>query len=188
VGQCPESKQSATRAIALSRGKIDLGVAAVDFALCGDTAQAQSLADELVKRFPQETITINIVNPMIRAAIENNRGKYAQAIEILQPASRFELGAASGFWINYLRAQAYMGQRSGNEAAVEYQKILDHRAVDFFSPLYPLAHLGLARAAAMSGDTAKSRMEYQNFFAAWKDADADLPVLVQAKKEYEQLK
>jgi serine/threonine protein kinase/tetratricopeptide (TPR) repeat protein len=188
LGQCPESKQSATRAIALSRGKIDLGVAAVDFALCGDTAQAQSLADELVKRFPQESINIGIINPMIRAAIENSRGKYAQAIEILQPASRFELGAASGFWINYLRAQAYMGQRSGNEAAVEYQKILDHRAVDFFSPLYPLAHLGLARAAAMSGDTAKSRMEYQNFFAAWKDADADLPVLVQAKKEYEQLK
>jgi tetratricopeptide (TPR) repeat protein len=142
----------------------------------------------LVKRFPQETITINIVNPMIRAAIENNRGKYAQAIEILQPASRFELGGVAGFWINYLRAQAYMGQRSGKEAAVEYQKILDHRAIDFFSPLYPLAHLGLARAAAMTGDISKSRKEYQDFFAAWKDADQDLPVMIQAKKEYEELK
>jgi hypothetical protein len=157
--------------------------------LCaGIRHKPQSLADELVKRFPQETITINIVNPMIRAAIENNRGQYAKAIEILQPASRFELGNVSGFWINYLRAGAFTGQRSGKEAAVEYQKILDHRAVDFFSPLYPLAHLGLARAAALSGDTAKSRTEYQNFFAAWKDAYADLPVLVQAKKEYEQLK
>lgn len=188
LGQCAESKQSVGRAIGLSRGKIDLGVAALDLALCGDINQAQSFADELVKRFPQETITIKITNPTIRAAIENNRGNYAQAIEILQPASHFELGGVSGFWINYLRAQAYMGQRSGKEAAVEYQKILDHRAIDFFSPLYPLAHLGLARAAALSGDSAKSRTEYQNFFAVWKDADADLPVLVQAKKEYEQLK
>ncbi len=96
----------ATHAVSLSRGKVDLGVAAIDFALCGDTAQAQSLADELIKRFPQESINIGIVNPMIRAAIENSRGNYTQAIEILQPASRFELGNVSGFWINYLRAQA----------------------------------------------------------------------------------
>ena len=188
LGHCAESKQMATHAISLSRGRVDLGVAAIDFALCGDTAQAQSLADELLKRFPQESINIRIVNPMIRAAIANDRGKYAEAIELLQPASRFELGALSGFWISYIRAQAYMGQRSGREAAGEYQKILDHRTVELFSPLYTLAHLGLARAAALTGDTSKSRTEYQNFFAAWKDADADLPVLVQAKKEYEQLK
>ncbi|HXL79907.1 MAG TPA: protein kinase [Pyrinomonadaceae bacterium] len=188
LGHCAESKQMATHAISLSRGRVDLGVAAIDFALCGDTAQAQSLADELLKRFPQESINIRIVNPMIRAAIANDRGKYAEAIELLQPASRFELGALSGFWISYIRAQAYMGKRSGREAAGEYQKILDHRTVELFSPLYTLAHLGLARAAALTGDTSKSRTEYQNFFAAWKDADADLPVLVQAKKEYEQLK
>ncbi len=188
LGHCAESKQMATHAISLSRGRVDLGVAAIDFALCGDTAQAQSLADELLKRFPQESINIGIVNPMIRAAIANDRGKYAEAIELLQPASRFELGALSGFWINYIRAQAYMGQRSGREAAGEYQKILDHRTVELFSPLYTLAHLGLARAAALTGDTSKSRTEYQNFFAAWKDADADLPVLIQAKKEYDQLK
>ena len=81
-----------------------------------------------------------------------------------------------------------MRQGSGKEAAVEFQKILDHRGIEPLSPLYPLAHVGLARAAALSGDTAMSRKEYQDFFALWKDADADLPILIQAKKEYEQLK
>ncbi len=81
-----------------------------------------------------------------------------------------------------------MDQRQGNEAAVEFQKIIDHRGIDTLSGLGPLAHLGLARASAISGDVGKSRTSYQNFFALLKDADADLPLLVQAKKEYEQLK
>ncbi|MEO7971109.1 MAG: protein kinase [bacterium] len=188
VGQCPEARQMATHAVGISRGKVDVGIAAMAFAQCGDTAQAQALADELIKRFPQESININITVPMIRASVENSRGNYAQAIEILKPVSRFELGGIAGFLINYLRGQAYLGQRSGKEAAAEYQKILDHRNVEIFSLLYPLAHVQLARAAALTGDVATSRKEYQDFFALWKDADADLPVLVQAKKEYEQLK
>jgi eukaryotic-like serine/threonine-protein kinase len=79
-------------------------------------------------------------------------------------------------------------QRKGNEAAVEFQKVIDHRGVDGMSPLHALAHLGRARAAAISGDMATSRKEYQDFFAFWKDADQDLPILIAAKKEYEQLK
>jgi predicted Zn-dependent protease len=125
---------------------------------------------------------------MIRATLETSRGNSAQAIQILQPAGRFELGAVAGFWMNYIRGQAYLRQGSGKEAAVEFQKILDHRGIEPLSPLYPLAHVGLARAAALTGDTARSRKEYQDFFAAWKDADADLPVLLEARKEYEQLK
>jgi eukaryotic-like serine/threonine-protein kinase len=181
VGQCPEARQMATHAIGISRGKIDVGIAAMAFAQCGDTAQAQALADELTKRFPQESININITIPMIRAAVESSRGNYARAIEILQPASRFELGGVAGFLINYQRGQAYLGQRSGKEAALEFQKILDHRTVEVFSLLYPLAHVGRARAAALSGDTSKSRKEYQDFFALWKNADQDLPVMVLAK-------
>jgi eukaryotic-like serine/threonine-protein kinase len=79
-------------------------------------------------------------------------------------------------------------QRRGNEAAVEFQKIIDHRGVDGMSPLHALARLGRARAAAISGDMATARKEYQDFFAFWKDADQDLPILIAAKKEYEQLK
>ena len=74
------------------------------------------------------------------------------------------------------------------QAAVEFQKLIDHRGLEPLSPLYPLAHLGLARASALTGDTAKARKEYQDFLALWKDADEDLPILIEAKKEYEQVK
>jgi hypothetical protein len=70
----------------------------------------------------------------------------------------------------------------------EFQKILDRRGQFDTSPLFPLAHLGLARAAAIAGDTAKSRQAYRDFFALWKDADPDIPILIEAKKEYEKLK
>jgi hypothetical protein len=87
-----------------------------------------------------------------------------------------------------VRGQAYLRLKSGSEAAAEFRKILDHRGEVPLSTLYPLAHLGLARASALAGDVSGSRKAYQDFLALWKDADADLPVLIQAKKEYERLK
>lgn len=98
------------------------------------------------------------------------------------------MGAVAGFGMTYLRGEIYLRQKSGKEAAAEFQRILDHRGIEPLSPLYPLAHLGLARASVLSNDTAKARKEYQDFLALWKDADADLPVLQQAKDEYEKLK
>jgi len=82
----------------------------------------------------------------------------------------------------------FLKGKSGNEAAAEFQKILDHPGVEPFSPFNPLAHLGLARASVLTGDTVKARKEYQDFLAMWKDAESDLPVLVEAKKEYEPIK
>ena len=157
-------------------------------ALCGEVGQAESLADEIAKRFPKHTLAQAVWLPMIRAAIEIRRGNPAQAVQLLQGASRYELGLNVGLWPAYLRGLAYLRQGAGREAMTEFQKILDHRGVVAINPLYPLAHLGLARAAALTGDTAKSRKEYQDFFALWKDADADLPVLIEAKKEYEKVK
>jgi predicted Zn-dependent protease len=107
---------------------------------------------------------------------------------LLRPANRFALGNVAGFWLTYIYGQAYLKQQSGKEAAVEFQRILDHRGTDVMSPLYPLAHLGLARAAVLSGDTTQARKSYQDFLAVWKDADAELPILQQAKSEYEKLK
>ena len=123
-----------------------------------------------------------------RAAMESNRGNTTQAIDLLRPASRFELGGVAGFWMTHLRGQAYLQQRSGKEAAAEFQRIIDHRGVEPTSPLYALAHLGLGRAAALNGDTTQARKSYQDFLALWKDADSDLPILRQAKDEYEKLK
>jgi tetratricopeptide (TPR) repeat protein len=188
VGRCELAKTNASAGLALSRGRISVGLAGLAFALCNDARQAQLLIDEGLRLYPKDTAVVSVAIPNIKAQLELNRNNAAQAIELLKSSRRYDLGIFSGFWNNYLRGMAYLQQRSGNEAAAEFRTILDHRGADIFSPLFPLAHLGLARAAALAGDTAKSRTEYQNFFALWKDADADLPILIQAKKEYEQLK
>jgi tetratricopeptide (TPR) repeat protein len=188
LGRCQQAKEGVTRGLALSRDRIGLGSAAMALAYCNELGQAQSLADELQKRFPKDTPTVGVLIPMVRATMEMNRGNTTAAIEILRPANRFEFGNLAGIWLTYVRGQIYLHQNTGNEAAADFQKILDHRGIEPSSPLYPLAHLGLARASVLSGDTAKARKEYQDFLAVWKDADADLPVLQQAKDEYGKLK
>jgi hypothetical protein len=102
----------------------------------------------------------------------------------------------ANLWPAYIRGLAYLRQHSGPQAAAEFQKLLDHQVVtlNWFPihslayPLYPLAHLGLARAAAAIGDTARSRKAYEDFFGLWKDADPDIPILIEARQEYEKLK
>jgi serine/threonine protein kinase/tetratricopeptide (TPR) repeat protein len=188
LGRCQIAREGVTRGVALSRDRIGLGSAAMTLAYCNELAQSQSFVDELQKRFPKDTPTIGLLIPMVRATMEMNRGNTAQAIEILRPAGRFELGNIAGFWLTYIRGEVYLRQKAGNEAAAAFQMILDHRGVEPISPLYPLAHLGLARASVLSGDTARARKEYQDFLALWKDADPELPILQQAKDEYAKLK
>jgi predicted Zn-dependent protease len=167
----------------LARGRASLPRAALALALCGEANQAKSLIDELMKLYPEDTVINSIWIPSIRAAIELQRGNAALAIEQLQPVSRYE-GAAE-FWPQYLRGVSYVKLRRGAEAAAEFQKILDHRGQAALSPLYPLAYLGLARAEDLAGDTAKSIKARDDFFSAWKDADPDVPILIDAKKEFE---
>jgi tetratricopeptide (TPR) repeat protein len=155
-------------------------------ALAGDAARAETLMAEFTQKFPQDTLHKSLWAPLTRATIELQRGKPAQAIELLQPALQYE--AAGGFMPTWIRAQAYLQLKQGAQAAAEFQKIIDHRGWDVTSPLWPLAHLGLARAAMLQGDAAKAKQMYDEFFRLWKDADADLPVLIEAKKEYEKLK
>ena len=188
MGRCQPAKEDVARGLGLSRAKLGLTTAALALAYCNESGQAQTLIDELQKRFPKDTPTNAVLIPMIRAAMEMNRGNSTQAIQALQPAMRFELGNIPGLWLTHLRGQIYLRQKAGAEAAAEFQKILDHRGVEPASPLYPLAHVGLARAATLMGDTARARKEYQDFLALWKDADSDLPIQVEARKEYEQLK
>jgi predicted Zn-dependent protease len=159
---------------------------ALALALCGETSRAQSLAGELVKRYPKDTLVNTTFLPTIQAALEINRGNTEQAVQLLRAAQRFEM--AGGLWPAYVRGLAHLRGRAGAEAMAEFQKIIDHRGVVAVSALYPLAHLGLARAAALTGDTAKSRKAYEDFFALWKDADPDIPILQQAKQEYDKLK
>lgn len=114
------------------------------------------------------------------------------ALSALQAAS-YELGSAdigtgTNLYPVYIRAQAYLGMKKGNEAAAEFQKILGHHAVVLNSLLGSLAHLGLGRAYALEGETTKARVAYQDFLALWKDADPDIPILKHAKSEYAKLK
>jgi hypothetical protein len=127
--------------------------------------------------------------PLIHATMELKRGSAAgpdKAVQLLQPARQYE--AATSFKPVWMRGQAFLQAKNGTLAAAEFQKIIEHRGWDALSPLWPLAHLGLARAAALQGDMAKSRQAAENFFRLWKVADADLPALIEAKREYERLK
>jgi tetratricopeptide (TPR) repeat protein len=174
------------QSLALERNQVTLTRAALALVLCGASSQAQPLVDELVKQYPQNTVINGLWLPVTRAAMELHRGNAAQAIEQLQAATRYE--AAAEFWPQYLRGQAYLKLSQAAEAAAEFQKILYHRGQAPLSALYPLAHLGLARAAAIMSDRATSRTAYENFLTLWKDADSDLPILRAAKNEYEKLK
>jgi tetratricopeptide (TPR) repeat protein len=180
-GDCGRAREDAMQGLKLARGRASLPRAALALALCGEANQAKLLIDELLKLYPEDTVMSSIWVPTIRAAMELRRGNATQAIELLQTTSRYE--AAAEFWPQYLRALSYLKLRRGPEAATEFQKILDNRGQAALSPLYPLAYLGLARSLDVTGDTAKSLKARADFFAAWKDADSDLPILIEAKRD-----
>ena len=122
--------------------------------------------------------------PTARAAVEIRRGNPGKAIELLRAAAPYELGDLGAV---YARGEAYLAARAGAEAAAEFQKILDHQGAAT-GTVYPLAHLGLGRAWALAGDSARSRKAYQDFLALWKDADPDIPILQEARQEYAKLR
>ena len=188
VGKCAEAKNHAKAALAQSRGQSILVPGALLFAVCDDQSQAQSLVDELRKQYPKSTLVDTLIDPIVRAEAERSRGNLDQAVQLMESVRPYDLGLLTGAGTTYLRGNLYLKQRRGNEAAAEFNKIIGAPGIDSFSPAHALAHLCLGRALALTGDTAGARKAYQDFFALWKDADQDLPVLVDAKKEYQQLK
>ncbi|MGI9167222.1 MAG: protein kinase domain-containing protein [Pyrinomonadaceae bacterium] len=186
-GDCQTAKQKATQALA-SVNDASYSESAVALAMCGEVSQAQAHMATLAPLYPNDTRFNGIWLPVIRAAIELQRGQPAQALQLLEPVRRYE--AASDFQPQYLRGLAYLRLGQGAEAAAEFQKIIDrHGLFDIGGPaLYSLAHLGLARASSVSGDASKARKAYEDFLTRWKDADADLPILIEAKKEYARLR
>jgi hypothetical protein len=125
--------------------------------------------------------------PAIRAAIEINGNNHAKAIDLLKTTSPLEMIREGGLYAVYLRGVAYLLLHQGNEAAAEFQKLLDHRGLVGYSSYGALARLGLARAYVLQGDAVKARAAYQNFLTLWKDADPDIPILKEAKAEYAKL-
>jgi len=198
-GNGAEARRRAEAALTLSNGRdVQYGAA---LALSGGPnasgaqAEGEKLADDLAKHFPEATVVQFNYLPTIRAQLALSRNDSSKAIEVLQAAAPNELGTpgsgGGASWANlypvYVRGEAYLAAHQGSEAAAEFQKILDHRGVVLNEPIGALAHLQIARAYAMQGDTAKAKAAYQDFLTLWKDADADIPVLKQAKAEYAKL-
>jgi eukaryotic-like serine/threonine-protein kinase len=194
-GNAPEARRSAMAALDLSKQLyVEFG-AAFALALAGDSSRSQTLADDLERRFGEDTSARFSHLPALRALLALNRGQPARAIELLEIAVPYDLGAPrssihgnfGAFYPIYVRGEAYLALHQGAEAATEFQKILDHRGIISSDPIGALAHLQLGRAYAMEGETAKARAAYQDFLTLWKDADPDIPILKQAKVEYAKL-
>jgi eukaryotic-like serine/threonine-protein kinase len=155
--------------------------------LAGVTADAQALVTRAEQRYPEATFVRTVLAPATHAAIALNQGKPDAALEALRLATRTELGTVAGLVPSYLRAEALLAKGRFTEAIGEYEKLLEHRGVDPFAPVIPLAHLGVARARARSGNVDGSRKAYDELFAIWQDADEDFEPLAAARAEYERL-
>jgi eukaryotic-like serine/threonine-protein kinase len=192
-GHAAEAGDRSAAALRLSTARHVQYGAALALAIAADAVRAQTqiekLADDLDKRFPEDTLVQFNYLPTVRAQLALNRKHYLKAIEALRSAAPYELGGSLSpeLYPIYLRGEAYLASHQGKEAAAEFQKILDHPGVVLNEPIGALAHLQVGRAYAMQGDTAKAKTAYLDFLSLWKDADHDIPILKEAKGEYAKL-
>jgi eukaryotic-like serine/threonine-protein kinase len=190
-GNAADAKTRALAAFALSKDREVEYCAAYAMAASGETSQAQRMAEDIARRFPENTVVRFSYLPVLRAQLALNHGDAAKAIEELQVATPYEVGAARDFCGAlhplYVRGEAYLAAAKGELAATEFQKILDHRGVVGSEPVGALAQLGLGRAWALAGEKGKARSAYEDFFSLWKGADPEIPVLKRARAEYTNL-
>ena len=188
MGNFKPARDDASTALSRSRTRGPLGTAGRALALTGDAREAEGAAQELAKENPTDTLVNAVLVPVIRAGIALNQGNPGKAIELLQATAPYEFGFAATVQPTYLRGLAYLKLHQGKEAAAEFQKILDHPGICTLSlPTCRLARLQLGRAREEAGDAGGARTAYQDFFALWKDADPEIPILKEAKAEYTKL-
>ena len=187
------AKQDVVKALTLSPSGTGIRVfVALTLARIGEIAQAKHIVKELERDYPSDTLLNGYWLPTIKAALELNDKNSDQALSLLEPAVPYELGTPSQLQIGplfpvYIRGQAQLMAHNGSAAAKEFLKFEDHPGVTVNFPLGALAHLGLARAYALAGDTTRAKTTYQYFFTLWKDADSDIPILKKARAEYAKL-
>jgi serine/threonine protein kinase len=191
-GDRVEAGRGVRNALDASSGQDLQAVVALTYAFAGNQSRAQLLADELARKFPENTLVQMNYLPAIRGQIAINSGNPVRAIELLEPAREYELGQpAQAVLINlypvFVRGQAYLAARNGAAAAAEFHEILNQPGMVLNEPIAALARLELARAYSLEGSQDKARSSYQDFLTLWKDADADVPILQQAKAEYAKL-
>jgi tetratricopeptide (TPR) repeat protein len=166
--------------------------AALALALSGESSRSRALAKDLESRFAEDTAVQFMYLPQIHALLELNGGEPSKASELLQIARPYERGIPPSmapwfigpFFTAYVRGLTYLAAHQGAEAAGEFQKVIDGRTIVVSDPIGALAHLQLGRAFVLAGNKAKATSAYQDFLKLWKDADSDIPVFIQAKKEF----
>ena len=186
------AEHEAEAALSLAPGRDVQLLAALTEARAGNIKTAERFVQELEKNDPSNTVLKVYWLPVVKAAIEIARGSSVQAVDLLQASAPYEMGSPPPFQIEslypaYLRGEAYLIARQGSAATVEFQKLIDHPGMVLNFPLGALARVGLARARVLAGDSTGAKKAYQDFFAIWKDADPDIPILKQAKVEYAKL-
>ena len=186
AGQCDEARTEITHGLALNRDNFTLERAARAYALCRNT-DAMRLSDELATRFPAAILTLGIQRPVIAAALALGHRDFQRAVRLLEPVKPYDHAPAAEFWPAYLRGEALLGLKDGPAAALQFQSIIDSRGRFPTSPIYALAHRGAARAAALSGDTAKARAMFDTFFSLWNRAD-DRRLIDETRAEYARLR
>jgi eukaryotic-like serine/threonine-protein kinase len=192
LGNGAAARQTVARALALAPGRDVKVIAAVALARTGETSQSRTILEALQKSDPTNTYLKVYWFPVMEASIALSQQAPDRAIVALEPSLPYELGGpppgASGLiYPAYIRGLRYLAQKNGPAAVAEFLKVLDHPGIVQNFLLGALAHLQLARAYALSGDTAKAKAAYQDFLTLWKDADPDIPILREAKAEYAKL-
>jgi tetratricopeptide (TPR) repeat protein len=195
LGNVAEARKQANAALALAPdSRYASAQAALALAVAGDTPRPRKIADNLAKSRPDDTLMQSLIVPAVKAAAALGGGKAEQAVAALQAALPYELGIARAATVNscvypaYLRGEAYLAMKQGAQAAVEFEKLLDHPGIVQNCVTGPLARLGIARAYAEQGNQEQARAAYQNFLKLWKDADPDIPIYHAAKAEYAKLR
>jgi tetratricopeptide (TPR) repeat protein len=191
-GISTSARKNARAAQVMAPGRDVEMLAALALARAGDVPAAQELVDKLNRKFPLNTVLQRYWLPAIRAAIKLQEKNSADAIELLQASVPHELGVPGPLQLGtmfpvYLRGEAYLAARQGNQAAAEFRKIIDHRGIVVNFPLGALARLQLGRALALAGNDNQAKAAYQDFLTLWKDADPDIPIFIAAKAEYAKL-
>jgi len=190
LGYPTEARTKLAQALEMSKDVSVRSIASVGFALLGEAVKSKATIDDVSREFPQNRWLQLTTAPMAQAVTALQRNQPDETIRVLEALRPYEMGTGPnglGADVNYFRGLAYLSRHDGVKAAEEFQRILDHQGVNPWSYEYYLAHLNLGRAYALQGDKAKARTAYQDFFAVWKDADPDVPVLVQARAEYSKL-
>jgi eukaryotic-like serine/threonine-protein kinase len=188
LGESAQARRTLAEVMKLADSTRTKAMAARVMAMNGQDAEARLIMDGLVRETPTDTLLNAVDVPMVLGASQLNGGHANEALATLEPVRPYDLGFnVAVLFPNYLRGLTYLQLRRPEEAITEFKTVLDHRGVAPLSILWELPQLGLGRAYAIQGDIAKSRAAYDTFFASWKNADPDLPILKQAKAEFAKL-